>query len=147
MRARKRMLNIQIPWACDTGDVITEITWNLYCFHGYNWHHMNSYTAIQLHKHFQTKCHLATVTRDTVCHGCIHSWRDIIMWCIVISRPPVRLSVCLWHLFHYVPIIVSSRNFQEFLPMTEVMSMQKVEVRGQRSRSQRSRPNSAVSIP
>ena len=54
-------------------------------------------------------------------------------------------SVCPSHLFDYVPIIVSSRNFQELLPMTEVMSMQKVKVIGQRSRSQRSWPNLAVS--
>ena len=32
-----------------------------------------------------------------------------------------------------VPIIVSSWNFQEFLPLTKLMSMQKVKVRGQRS--------------
>ena len=51
----------------------------------------------------------------------------------------VRLSVQLWRLFHYVPIIVSLWNFQELLPWTEVMSMQKVEIRGQRSRSQRSK--------
>ena len=31
----------------------------------------------------------------------------------------VCLSVCLWRLFHYVPIIVSSWNFQELLPMTK----------------------------
>ena len=43
----------------------------------------------------------------------------------------VRLSVCLSHLFDYVPIIVSSQNFQELLPMTEVISMQKVKVKGQ----------------
>ena len=43
----------------------------------------------------------------------------------------VRLSVCPSHLFGYVPIIISSRNFQELLPMTEVMSMQKVKVKGQ----------------
>ena len=49
-------------------------------------------------------------------------------------------SIRLWHLFHYVLIIVSSRNFQELLPLTEVMSMQKVKVRGQRSNSQRSKP-------
>ena len=55
------------------------------------------------------------------------------------------LSVCLSHLFDYVPIIVSSRNFQELLPMTEVMSMQKVKVIGERSRSQRSQPNLTVS--
>ena len=42
-------------------------------------------------------------------------------------------------LVRYVPIIVSSWNFQELLPMTEVMSMQKVKVKGQRSRSQRSK--------
>ena len=44
-------------------------------------------------------------------------------------------SVCLLHLFDYVPIIVSSWNFQELLSMTKVTSMQKVKVRGQRSRS------------
>ena len=62
-------------------------------------------------------------------------------------RPSVRLSVCLSvrpsHLFDYVPIIVSSWNFQELLLVTEVTSMQKV--RGQRSRSQRSRTNFTVS--
>ena len=50
-------------------------------------------------------------------------------------------SVCLSQLFDYVPIIVSSWNFQELLPMTKVRSMQKVKVRGQRSRSQRSTPS------
>ena len=44
-------------------------------------------------------------------------------------------SVCPSHLFDYVPIIVSSWNFQELSPRTRVMSMQKVKVRGQRSRS------------
>ena len=55
--------------------------------------------------------------------------------------PSVRPS----HLFHHVPIIISSWNFQELLPMTKVTSMQKVKVRGQRSRSQRSTPNLTVS--
>ena len=32
------------------------------------------------------------------------------------------------HLFDYGPIIVSSWNFQELLPMTKVRSMQKVKV-------------------
>ena len=45
--------------------------------------------------------------------------------------PSVRPSVCLSHLFHYVPINVSSWNFQEWLPLTKVRSMQKVEVKGQ----------------
>ena len=57
----------------------------------------------------------------------------------------VRPSVCLSYLFDYVPIIVSSWNFQEVLPMTKVRSMQKVKVRGQRLRSQRSQPNLTVS--
>ena len=59
--------------------------------------------------------------------------------------PSVRLSVRLSHLFDSVPIIVSSWNFQELLPMTKVRSMQKVKVRGERSRSQRSQPNLSVS--
>ena len=57
----------------------------------------------------------------------------------------VRLSVCLSHLFDYVPLMVSSWNFQELLPMTKVSSMQKVKVGGQRSRSQTSQPNLTVS--
>ena len=59
--------------------------------------------------------------------------------------PSVCPSVRLSHLFDYVSIIVSSWNFQELLPMTKVRSMQKVKVRGQRSRSQRSQPNLTVS--
>ena len=43
----------------------------------------------------------------------------------------VRLSVRPSHLFDYVPIIVSSWNFQELSPRTRVRSMQKVKVRGQ----------------
>ena len=39
-------------------------------------------------------------------------------------------SVCPSHFFDYVPIIVSSQNFQELLPMTEVTSMQKVKGQG-----------------
>ena len=58
----------------------------------------------------------------------------------------VRLSVThFWQFSDYVPIIVSSWNSQELLPMTKVTSMQKVKVRGQRSRSQRSTPNLTVS--
>ena len=65
----------------------------------------------------------------------------------------VRLSVCLSvcpsvcpsHLFDYVTIVVSSWNFQELSPRTRVRSMQKVKVRGQRSRSQTSQPNLTVS--
>ena len=66
--------------------------------------------------------------RCSLLHG---SWDQILRRC-----PSVRLS----HLFDYVPIIVSSWNFQELSHWTRVRSMQKVKVRGQRSRSQRSRP-------
>ena len=59
--------------------------------------------------------------------------------------PSVCLSVWLSHFFHYVPVIVSSWNFEELLPLTKVMSMQEVKVRGQKSRSQRSWPRLAVS--
>ena len=45
--------------------------------------------------------------------------------------PSVCPSVCPSHLFDYVPIIGSSWNFQELLPMTNVRSMQKVKVEGQ----------------
>ena len=87
--------------------------------------------------------------------SCIYFW-DHVFSCdqaalqMVFSVRPsvclsVRLSVCPSHLFDYVPIIVSSWNFQELLPVTEVTSMQKVKVRGQRSRSQRSQPNFTVS--
>ena len=59
--------------------------------------------------------------------------------------PSVHLSVCPSHLFDYVPVIVSSWNFQEWLPVTKLMSMQKFNVRGQRWRSQRSKPNLSIS--
>ena len=55
--------------------------------------------------------------------------------------PSVRLYVCLSvclsmlpsHLFHNVPPILSSWNFQGQLPLTKVITMQKVEVRGHKS--------------
>ena len=66
------------------------------------------------------------------------------LWMVFSVRLSVCLSVCpsvrLSHLLDYVPIIVSSWNFQELSHWTRVRSMQKVKVRGQRSRSQRSRP-------
>ena len=43
----------------------------------------------------------------------------------------VRLFVCPSHLFDYVLIIVSSRNFQKLSSRTRVRSMQKVKVKGQ----------------
>ena len=80
---------------------------------------------------------------------CFFSCDQAALWMVFSVRLSVRTyvrpSVRLSHLFDYVPIIVSSWNFQELSPMTRVRSMQKVKVRGQRSRSQRSRPNLTVS--
>ena len=67
--------------------------------------------------------------------------KQLYEWYFLCVCPSVRLSVRLSHLFDYVPIIVSSWNFQELSHWTRVRSMQKVKVKGQRSRSQRSRPN------
>ena len=58
------------------------------------------------------------------------------LWMVRSARPSVRPSVRLSHLFDNVPVIVSSWNFQEWSPLTKVVPMQKVKVRGQRSRSQ-----------
>ena len=71
--------------------------------------------------------------------------KQLYEWYFLSVRLSVRPSVCPSHLFDYVPIIVSSWNFQELSPRTRVTSMQKVKVRGQRSRSQRSQPNLTVS--
>ena len=51
-------------------------------------------------------------------------------------RPSVRPSLRLSHLFDRVPIIGSPSCFQNLLPWSKVMSMQKVKVIAQRSRSQ-----------
>ena len=51
--------------------------------------------------------------------------------------PSARRSVC--YTFFTVPIMVSSWNFQKLSPMTQVMSMQKVKVRGQGHRGQNPR--------
>ena len=57
------------------------------------------------------------------------------LWIVQSVSLSVGQSVC--HTFyHYVSIIVASWHFQELIPLTEVMSMQTVKLRGQRSRSQ-----------
>ena len=75
----------------------------------------------------------------------IFSCDQAALWMVFSVCLSVRPSVCPSHLFDYVPLIVLSWNFQELSPRTRVTSMQKVKVRGQRSRSQRSQPNLAVS--
>ena len=80
-------------------------------------------------------------------HHFLAATKQLYEWLSLSVCPSVCLSVCLRHLFHYVPILLSSWNFLGLLPMTEVMSMQKVKVRGQRSRSHRSQINVTVSGP
>ena len=65
------------------------------------------------------------------------------LWMVLSVRP----SVCLSHLFDYVPIIVSSWNFQELLPMTKVTSMQKVKVTEVNTQLSRFRTVTPVWIP
>ena len=55
-----------------------------------------------------------------MCQNSVFSCDQAVLW----TDPSVRLS----HLFRSVPVIVSSWNFQEWLPLTKVMSMQKVQV-------------------
>ena len=61
--------------------------------------------------------------------------------------PSVCLLVCLSvrHTFFAMFPSLHHPEIQELLPITKVMSMQKVKVRGQRSRSERSQPNLTVS--
>ena len=86
-------------------------------------------------------CSDVTSPKQKGAHVDVFSCNQAALWMV----QSVHLSVCLSHLFDYVPIILSSWNFQELLPVTKVTSMQKVKVRGQRSRSQRSQPNLTVS--
>ena len=58
----------------------------------------------------------------------IFSCNQAALWMVQSIRLFVSPSACLSHLFHYVANIYSSWNFQELLPMTEVMSIQKVKV-------------------
>ena len=76
----------------------------------------------------------------SVCHTFLAATKQLYEW----FSPSVCLSVRPSHLFDYVPIIVSSWIFSELLPVTEVMSLQRVKVRSQRSRSQRSQPNLTI---
>ena len=76
-----------------------------------------------------------------ICLLFLAATKQLYEWYFLSVCLSVRPSVCPSHL----PIIVSSWNFQELSPRTRVTSMQKVKVRGQRSRSQRSRPNLTVS--
>ena len=72
--------------------------------------------------------------------------KQLYKWFSPSVRPSVCLSVC--HTFFTMfPSSYHHEIFMSYLPMTEVMPMHKVNVRGQRSRSQRSKPHLAVSGP
>ena len=74
-------------------------------------------------------------TLDTIMHHYyqwyIFSCDQAALWMVFSVRPSVRLSVRLSHLFDYVPIIISSWNFQELSHWTRIRSMQKIKVKGQ----------------
>ena len=55
----------------------------------------------------------------------------------LIHWPWAYVASSLEALVHFVPVVISSWHFQEWLPMRVVMSMQKIKIRGQRWRSQR----------
>ena len=102
------------------------------------WHHIWLYWVNKLRPE-QNGWHLAdNILKSNFIE--VFSSDQAALWMVFSVRLSVCPSVRLSHLFDYVPIIVSSRNFQELSHWTRVRSMQKVKVRGQRSRSQRSRP-------
>ena len=72
---------------------------------------------------------------------CFFSCDQAALRALLSVRPSVCPSVRLSHLFDNVQCFVSSWNFQDWLPLRDVMSMQKVKVRVRRSRSQRSWPH------
>ena len=72
------------------------------------------------------------------------SFKKILSFCLSLC---LSVCLCLSHPFHYVYIVISSWNFQEWLPMIEVMSMQTFKVRSQKSRLQRSRSKLAILGP
>ena len=115
--------------------------------------------SLHWNEHALTCCvvidgHICSMPFASICHSyialskmskkllflCIFSCDQAALRMVFSVCLSVRLSVCPSHLFDYVPIIASSWNFQELSPRTRVTSMQTVKVRGQRSRSQRSRP-------
>ena len=154
--------------AMESSSFICDSIWKwpkLPCFKKIKNHHRKYFCSITIRPYMQTRTYWVFTNVHPILH---HRWPKngwnclmcTIIWFLAATKqlykwyfpsvrlsvcPSVCLSVCLSHLFDYVPIIVSSWNFQGLLPMTKVRSMQKVKVRGQRSRSQRSQPNLTVS--
>ena len=74
----------------------------------------------------------------SVCHTFFAATKQLYEWFSPSVCMSIRPSVApFWLCSHHCIIM----NFQELLPKTEVMSLQGVKVRSQRSRSQRSQPN------
>ena len=47
-------------------------------------------------------------------HWFLTATRQLYEWLSPSVRPYLRPSVCLWHIFHYVPVIVSSWNYYQW---------------------------------
>ena len=83
----------------------------------------SSLTVSMSRNDIKCKCMCNFLLGNSASKGCLNllfSCDQAALWMVLSVRPS--------HLFDYVPIIVSSWNFQELLPMTEVTSMQKVKV-------------------
>ena len=143
--------NLKASYICSYD---TWLTWRLLIIQRHGqiipWQHMSNMDVI--FKRYGFKTFVFHITKDPLYFSSreqslsfLAATKQLNEWYFLSVCPSVCLSVCLSHLFDYVSLIVSSWNFQELLPMTEVMSMQKFKVRGQRSRSQRSTPNLAIS--
>ena len=101
-----------------------------------------------LHRIALNRQQACTKMSTNQCNGCprfLAATKQLYEW----FSPSICPSVCpsVFHTFLTMFPLYYHENFQELLPMTTVMSMQKVKVRGQRSRTQRSKPNLAVSGP
>ena len=126
--------NIQVDMRNDICDVVSHES-------AFNWHrNISAYYSSAMFVLLALNLYL-----HSGCFYDIFSCDHAALWLIQSVCPSVCLSVCPSHLFDYVPIIVSSWNFQELSPRTRVRSMQMVKVRGQSSSSQRSQPNFTVS--
>ena len=65
----------------------------------------------------------------------VFSWDHTTLRTLLSVRPSVFPSLSLSDLYHNVRLILSSWNFQEFLLLTKVVSMQKVKVQGHKSQN------------
>ena len=85
-----------------------------------SWYHRNMNKDLVEFEVFSRPGEIYTTDTDRSGDWFLAATKQLYEWFSPSACPSVRLSVCLSHLFDYVPIIVSSWNFQELLPMTEV---------------------------